>query len=232
MMGDRSTEVVRLFGTGVNTNLEAVAIIAATGLAGASWLEAGLIVGSFAVGTGLHLLCHWIVALAFGKGIDRMVLTRAGRIDYSGDTPGFAEGIVRTGAGATMNALLAMAGFAALGVFGIEHWHPTAVLALRTFAACNLILTAINFLPAIPLDGGLILRMVLERFVGRARALHIAVRVSLALMLGMLLLGLWLRQPVLVYMAVAISYDNWTKHLRVRPDRPTTEQHDGDTAAS
>ena len=232
MMGDRSTEVVRLFGTGVNTNLEAVAIITATGFAGDSWLEAGLIVGSFAVGTGFHLLCHWLVALAFGKGIDRMVLTRAGRIDYSGDAPGFVEGIVRTGAGATMNAVLAIVGFAALAVFGVEQWHPTAVLALRMFATCNLILTAINFLPAIPLDGGLILRMVLERFFGEARALHVAVRVSLALMLGMLVLGVWLRQPVLIYMAVAISYDNWTKHLRARPDAEATDQRTAHTDAS
>ena len=198
----------------VHTNLEATAIILATGFAGHTFVEAALIVGSFALGTGLHLACHLAVAVAFGKGIDRMVLTRAGRIDYAGAAPGFVENILRTGAGATMNALCAVVGYALLATLDVNAWHPVVALALRTFTSCSLILTMINFLPAVPLDGGLILKSVLERVIGQARAMRAAVFASMAVMLGMAIVGVVLVQPILVYLAIVISYDNWRKHLQ------------------
>lgn len=199
----------------VHTNVEATAIILATGFAGHTPLEAALIIGSFALGTGLHLGCHLLVAVAFGKGIDRMILTRAGRIDYSGSPPGFVENILRTAAGATMNALCAVVGYALLATLDVSAWHPVAALALRTFTSCSLILTLINFLPAVPLDGGLILRSVLERVLGETRAMRAAVFASMAVMLGMAIVGVVLVQPLLIYLGVVISYDNWRKHLRV-----------------
>ena len=157
----------------VHTNLEATAIILATGFLGGSMLEAALIVASFAVGTGLHLLCHLGVAAAFGKGIDRMILTRAGRIDYSGPAPSFGENILRPAAGASMNALCAIVAYAVIDNADVTHWNGTAVLALRTFASCSLILTIINFLPAVPLDGGLILN---NDVIGARRPLSLSSR--------------------------------------------------------
>ena len=216
MFGDRSVQVVRLFGTSVQTNVEAVLIMLATGLAGTSWLHGAFIVAAFAVGTGLHLASHWVVAVAFGKGIERMVLTRAGRIDYAGAEPTFVEYLVRTAAGPAMNGLCALAGYATLSLVETAPWHPTAMLALRAFASCNLILLAINFLPAIPLDGGLILQRILARLFGDARAQLVAARVSIALMLALLLGGVLWAQPVLVYLGVVISYDTWRKHLRAQ----------------
>src|SRR6185436_10804880 len=130
MYGDRFSRVLTIRGMTVHTNLEATAIILATGFLGHSLLEAALIIGSFACGTGLHLACHLGVAVAFGKGIDRMVLTRAGRIDYSGAPPGFVENIARTAAGATMNALCAVSGYAILANVDVAQWPPVAALAL------------------------------------------------------------------------------------------------------
>ena len=216
MFGERASRVISLRGMTVHTNLEAVAIMAATGFLGHSWLEAVLIVASFALGTGLHLACHLAVAVAFGKGIDRMVLTRAGRIDYSGAPPGFLEGIGRTAAGATMNALCAIVGYTLIAKVDTSQWPHFAALALHTFAWCSLILTIINFLPAIPLDGGLILQRVLERFVGEAKALVGAVIVSAVVMTAMIVVGVIRLQPVLVYLGVVITYDNWRKHVSTR----------------
>lgn len=223
MFGDRSFRFLNLFGTTVHTNVEALAIMLATGLAGDSWLEAVLIVVSFAVGTGLHLGSHWAVALAFGKNIDKMVLTRAGRIDYTGERPGLFEDVLRTSAGPSMNALNAAAAYGVLAYVGTAGWPAEAELALSTFAACSLILTAVNFFPAIPLDGGLILKALLGRVTSPPRALRIATWTSLALMAGVLAYGVWAAQPVLVYLAVVISYDNVQTHLRSpRPlDRST-----------
>jgi Zn-dependent protease len=210
--GDRSYQVARLFGTTVHSNPEAAAIILATGSLADSFVEAVLIISAFSLGTGLHLACHWLVAIAFGKGIDRMVLTRAGRIDYAGPPPGFFEEIARTAAGATMNGICAVVAYGVLAASDVQLWDPLARLALRTFAECSLILTAINFLPAVPLDGGLILRRILERFLGKDRAWRAAVVTSFVLMSAMAVAGVVLLVPVLVYLGIAINYDNWRQY--------------------
>lgn len=214
MYGDQSFTFLKLFGTRVQTNVEALAIIGATWFGGSTWLEGLLIVASFAVGTGLHLGCHWAVAIAYGKGIDNMVLTRAGRIDYSGEKPAFFEEVLRTSAGPTMNAVLAGASYAALTWLDTSAWPPLLTQTVAIFGGCNLILTAINYLPAIPFDGGLIVQAFLRRSLGAERALRIATYVSLVLLVGVAALGVWQVQPVLVYLALTIGYDNWRKHLR------------------
>lgn len=200
--------VARFGGLTVHTNVEGFAIVAATGFAGDSLLEAALIIASFGLGTALHLACHLAVAIAFGKGIDRMVLTRAGRIDYSGAPPTFVENIVRTAAGPSMNALCALGGYLVLRVVDTSAW-PVIDLALRTFTWCSLALTCINFLPAVPLDGGLILRSFMQRFIGEDRARRVALYLSMGLMTAVLSIGIWKLQPVLIYIAVVITYDNW-----------------------
>lgn len=209
MFGDRSTRVAAFGGLSVHTNLEAVAIIASTASLGSTVFEGVLIVACFAFATGLHLASHLAVAIAFGKGIDRMVLTRAGRIDYSGAPPTFVEGIVRTAAGPTMNALCTVVGYAVLSYADTSSWPPLVLLVVSTFTNCSLILTIINFLPAIPLDGGLILRRILERFFGTAKAQRGAVVVSAIVMLAMAIAGALWFQPVLIYLAIVITYDNW-----------------------
>ena len=220
MVGDRSTRVAAFRGLSVHTNLEAVAIIGSTALLGRSLLEGILIVACFAFATGLHLACHLVVAVAFGKGIDRMVLTRAGRIDYSGPPPAFIEGIIRTAAGPTMNAVCALVGYAVLATVDTQQWPWFLLLAVRTFTNCSLILAIINYLPAVPLDGGLILRSILERKLGAAKAIRASVIVSTVVMFAMAVLGVWWFQPVIVYLAVVITYDNWRGQLRAA--NPTT----------
>lgn len=213
MYGQQSFQFIKLFGNSVQTNVEGILIMLVTGLAASSLVHGSLIVASFAVGTGLHLGCHWLVAIAYGKGIDKMVLTRAGRIDYTGAEPAFGEGLLRTLAGPTTNAVCAGVSYAILAG-DVQGWPPLLLVALSTFAACNLILTAINFLPAIPFDGGLVLQMVVGHFWGKSRGLQVAVWTSMALLVGMAALGAWLVQPVLIYLALTIGYDNWRKHLR------------------
>jgi Zn-dependent protease len=214
MYGERSTRVAAFGGLSVHTNLEAIAIICSTAFLGSSVVHGLLIVACFAFATGLHLASHLAVAVAFGKGIDRMVLTRAGRIDYAGSPPTFVEGIVRTAAGPTMNALCTIIGYAILTNADTTSWPSFVLLAASTFTYCSLVLTIINFLPAVPLDGGLILRRILERFLGAERAATAAVVVSGLVMLAMAIAGVVWLQPVLVYLAIVITYDNWRDRMR------------------
>ncbi|HEY4176304.1 MAG TPA: site-2 protease family protein [Kofleriaceae bacterium] len=141
-----------------------------------------------------------------------MILTRVGRIDYSGEPPRFVEQIVRTAAGPSMNLLCAVAGYGLLRV--LDGQSATLILAVATFARCSLVLAAINFLPAIPFDGGLILRAVLVRWLGEPRAERVAATVSIVLMWGMAALGVATRQFVLTYLGVTMSYDVWRTHLQ------------------
>lgn len=213
MYGERSTRVVAFRGLSVHTNLEAVAIMLSTAFLGTTWLERALYPASFAFATGLHLGCHLLVAVLFGKGIDRMVLTRAGRIDYSGAAPGFVEALVRTAAGPSINGLSALVGTLILANADTASWNAYVLLAVQIFTFSSLVLTVINFLPAVPLDGGLILRVLLTRAIGD-RAVKASVIVSAAVMLVMAVFGVIWFQPVLIYLAVVITYDNWRAQQR------------------
>lgn len=205
---------MRLAGTSVHTDPESIAIMLATGLSGRSMVHGAVIVASFAVGTGLHLLGHWGVALAFGKNIRDMVLTRAGHIDYSGSSPGLAEALLRISAGPTVNALCAGLGYLVITQLGASDADLSAStlswpMVLSTFVACSAVLTAVNFFPAVPLDGGLLLRTLLSQRLASAQAERTALWTSLALMTGAFGYAVWAREPVLAYVCAAISYDNW-----------------------
>jgi len=214
MYGHHSFQMARLFKTTVHTNVEAIAIMLATGLFGSSMLHGVFIVASFAVGTGLHLLAHWAVAIAFGKNIDAMVLTRAGRIDYAGTEPGLLENVLRTAAGPTTNLACALVGWAVLHHVDTTSWAPTLLLAVQTATTCSWILTLVNFCPAVPLDGGLLLRAVLSALVPPNTARRAAIVVSWTLMAVVAAYGVWVSQPVLIYLAVVMSYDNYMTEWR------------------
>lgn len=226
-MYHRPIRLMRLAGTSVHTDPESIAIMLATGLSGRSVVHGVVIVLCFAVGTGLHLLGHWGVALAFGKNIRDMVLTRAGHIDYSGAEPALAESLLRISAGPTVNALCAGLGYLAMTWLGVSEVEASAhglswPVVLSTFVACSAILTAVNFFPAVPLDGGLLLRTLLSQKLAPAQAERTALWTSLALMTGAFGYALWAREPVLAYVCVAISYDNW-RILRGKRSGPVVE---------
>ena len=170
MFGKQSTQLSSLFGASVHTNFEAFVVLLATGWAADSWLEAGLIIVGVGSAMVLHVVGHWIVALAFGKGIDRIVFTRTGGIDFRGPSPELAERLPRTAAGPATNALLALGGYVVLTTLDLQARPSPAVEGLRIFAVCNALLGAVNFLPALPLDEGLILRSVLAPRMGPTEA--------------------------------------------------------------
>ncbi len=112
------------------------------------------------------------------------MLTRAGRIDYAGAPPRFVEAIARTAAGPSMNAICAVVGTLILANVSTASWPAEVLLGVEILTFCSLVLTVINFLPAVPLDGGLIRRTLLERLIGPA-AVKASVVVSALVMLAM-----------------------------------------------
>ena len=128
-----------------------------------------------------HECAHAAAARRVGFSLDRIVLMPYGAV-IKGDLTGIAPGqeIKVCLAGPFANALTAL-GFAALWWLFPETYPYTDVAAY-----VSLSLFLVNLLPAYPLDGGRILRVLL-RPLGETRAPRICLAVSLSISFGLLL---------------------------------------------
>lgn len=151
-------------------------------------------------GVALHELGHALVALSQGgrvRAITLMLLGGVTEIDHDDATPrqqawmAFAGPLVSLGLG--FGAVF----LSALPVLGLD-----AALALRMFGAINLMLALFNLVPAYPLDGGRILRALLQTRMSAARATRIAATVGRALALGALV---WALLPPLEPMLLLVA---------------------------
>lgn len=143
--------------------------------------------GYFMAAVFWHEMCHAWTARMMGIDILEVELMPFGsvaKLDYSLKDDPSAEIIVSM-AGPAGSFLFVLV-IAALGYFGIKaKW-------LDDLLWCNLIIGVFNLLPALPLDGGAILRAALTKKMGGVRATKIAS--TSGLVLGALLtgLGVWL----------------------------------------
>ncbi len=90
----------------------------------------------------------------------------------------------------------------ALGAFAL--FKATGVRPVAQLATLNLVLGLFNLLPALPMDGGRILRALLARKLGRLRATEIAVKVARIAAVGLAVLGLVAGNLFLVALAVML----------------------------
>ena len=102
----------------------------------------------------LHEGCHALAARAFGYGASEIVLLPFGgvaRIDGMFESNPAAE-VVIAAAGPASNLLLMMAAIT------LDRYLPLPPNWVRLFVEANLGIAAVNLLPALPLDGGRIVR--------------------------------------------------------------------------
>ncbi len=134
----------------------------------------------------IHEFGHALTARLYGVPTERVTLWFLGGIasfERMPRQPG-AEAIVAIAGPLTSFAVAGL--FALLAAFtsdGLYMWQ----LIVRSLAAVNLILAIFNLLPALPLDGGRVLRSLLALFMPYLRATSIAAAVSklLALLLAL-----------------------------------------------
>lgn len=166
-----------------------------TGQWGAWGVPAGLLLFGSVL---LHELGHALVARAYGLPTLGIHLHLLGGVAMMGAQPRRPEHEVRiAAAGPAVSAALAMVFGLAASVFGAElPWrNPRAVDLLAYAALLNGAMAVFNLIPALPMDGGRILRAWLSGRHGNLSATRMAARVSRVFgglfVLGGLLGGAW-----------------------------------------
>jgi len=173
-----------------------------------------LVTGLFAC-VVLHELGHALVAQRFGVGVREIVLLPIGGVARLLSEPKkpLHELLIAL-AGPAVNVLLALGAFAgmqgrplpqldlpALQLHAMATPSVHSVLVLLFYS--NLLLAAFNMLPALPMDGGRVLRALLSFVFGQVRATNIAAGIAQVLAVGLALYGLQ-HNPLLVFIAILV----------------------------
>jgi Zn-dependent protease len=154
-----------------------------------------------------HELGHALVAQRFGIPIARIDLHLFGGTAMMERVPERPrEELLVALAGPLVSLLLGGSGLALLlADGGLELAAPTsAETLLPFFAATNLGMAAFNLLPALPMDGGRVLRALLAMRLGMVRGTRIAARVARVLSVAFALFGVYVGAWTLAGIGVMI----------------------------
>jgi Zn-dependent protease len=164
----------------------------------------------------LHELGHSVVAKAFGVPVKDITLTPLGGIAQLGGRPRTAgQELLIALAGPAVNVVLAVG----LALVAVPHYGwgplqeafalqrtvmPTAVTLWSLLLFANVMLALFNLLPALPMDGGRVLRAVLTWVVGLEKATRWAAMVARVLAVGFVGLGLATGAPMLAFIGLFV----------------------------
>lgn len=175
----------------------------------------------------LHELAHSAVARRRGVEVDEILLLPIGGISRMSHLPSSARDELAIAAAGPLSsfalAVLAGVAAAATGAALLPPALAVGPLAARLFWV-NLTIGAFNLLPAFPLDGGRVLRALLQRRMGLEAATHRAARlgriVAVTLVVVGVLVNLWLVViGVFVYLGGAAEEAATTLHARLEGRR-------------
>jgi Zn-dependent protease len=176
----------------------------------------------------VHELAHSLVARHNGIPIVEIELLPIGGISKMARSPEDPRVELRIAIAGPVVSILLAAVFAGLATLaGVSMWPPTLYGGgfLARLSWVNLLLAGFNLVPALPLDGGRVLRAVLEQRTDRERATRAAARAgrlfASAMIAAGLLFDIWLLViGVFVYLGswaeeAAASLHERVKDLRV-----------------
>jgi Zn-dependent protease len=157
----------------------------------------------------LHELGHAVVARRLGVRVSGIELSFFGGAAKMVELPRSANHeIAIAAAGPAVSLLLAGAGFGLGAVTGL--WGSWL---LSMIGWINLVIAAFNLLPALPMDGGRILRALLTRRMDFVRATDLAVKVARGFAIAFAVLGLTYGAYQLVLLAPVLwmlgSQERW-----------------------
>ena len=174
-----------------------------------------------------HELGHSLVARRHGIDTVEIELLPIGGISKLTRIPEDPQVELRIAiAGPIVSVVLGMVFALAAVAAGVEMWPPTLYGGgfLARLAWVNVLLGAFNLLPALPLDGGRVLRAMVEEHTDRERATRLAARVARVIAIAMIaagfLLNVWLVLiGALVYFASSAEEKAARIHERVKDRR-------------
>ncbi len=160
----------------------------------------------------LHELGHGLVAQRLGVTVREIVLLPIGGVARLSSEPKkpLHELLIAL-AGPLVNVLLALATLLALrgAVPPLETLPdealttPSVRSVLLMLLYSNVSLAVFNMLPALPMDGGRVLRALLSFFFGQVRATNIAAGIAQVLAVGLAIFGLQ-GEPILIFIALLV----------------------------
>lgn len=161
-----------------------------------------------------HELSHSLVARRFGIPIVEIELLPIGGVSKMGRSPEDPSVELRIAAAGPAASVALGAAFAACALLaGVSMWPPTLYGGgfLARLAWVNLVLATFNLVPALPLDGGRVLRAALERRHGRERATHLAARAGRFFAALMVAAGFSIVNVWLVIIGVFVYFGSWAE---------------------
>lgn len=168
----------------------------------------------------VHEFGHALTACCFGKTARIELIAFGGLTYYEGNTLSFPKQILITFNGPLFGFFLFLLAYGLLHVPSIASGPFAGFLTLLKIA--NLFWTLLNLFPVLPLDGGQLVRMVLEGVMG-VRGVRVSLMVSLCIAAGISLL-FFLYQNFLIgalfFLFAFQSYEQYRKMRHLRdPDR-------------
>jgi Zn-dependent protease len=164
----------------------------------------------------LHELGHSLVAQRFGVGVREIVLLPIGGVARLLSEPKkpMHELLIAI-AGPLVNVVIAGVLFAALQVTPLQlldaqamERHalgpPTVRGLFMMLLQGNIVLAVFNMVPALPMDGGRVLRALLSFFFGQVRATNIAAGLAQILAVALAFYSLSHDQPMLVFISLLV----------------------------
>lgn len=161
----------------------------------------------------LHELSHALVARAFGVQTKHITLYPFGGIAAIASQPSPKAELMIAAAGPTVNLLIAAALFPWIELPSAESIKTAPVTFLPRLFLTNVGLAVFNLLPALPMDGGRVLRALLSIFNVR-RATFFAARISQGICVVLGFAGLYFDQPMLFVIAFIIFFGAMQEHIR------------------
>ncbi len=188
----------------------------------------------------LHELGHSLVAKAYGIPVTDITLTPIGGVAMLGDRPRTpTQELLIAIAGPAVNVVLAL-GFWGLGLLveGEEVMaHAGATLTREApraphiwvmLISGNAALALFNLIPALPMDGGRVLRAVLSYGLSAETATRVAAAVAQVTAVGLLVVGLSTENPMMPFIAVVVFFGASAEVREARFHRVLSQIRSGD----
>ncbi len=161
----------------------------------------------------LHELGHALVAKRFGVHTNDITLYPFGGIASIASQPGAKAELAIALAGPAVNVCIAAALYPFVSLPNLSSPKAPDISIHERIFLTNVALAAFNLLPALPMDGGRMLRALLT-ICKVDKPTTIAARVSQGLCLLLAIAALWFEQPMLFVIALIVFMGAMQEHVR------------------